>query len=197
MKKKTIIISGIAAVLVIGSVVFCFAVKGDGTQPADVAQTVTEAVATPTIEIPEETSEEVSEPEEAEEVPKVEVAEEPEVVEEAPEVQETTEEVSSIVDVAETTEEDEDAGVSTQTEEVKPVEPKQEEVKPAETKPVETQPQQTKTEPNVNQISTDQAVADALARLDALGAEDGIPSSTSTLGETAAFNSAALDVIVE
>ncbi len=54
MKKKTIIISGIAAVLVIGSVVFCFAVKGDSTQPADVAQTVTEAVATPTIEIPEE-----------------------------------------------------------------------------------------------------------------------------------------------
>ena len=37
MKKKTIIISGIVAVLVIGSVVFCFAVKGDGTQPADVA----------------------------------------------------------------------------------------------------------------------------------------------------------------
>ena len=60
MKKKTIIISGIAAVLVIGSVVFCFAVKGDSTQPAEVAQTVTEAVATPTIEIPEETSEEVS-----------------------------------------------------------------------------------------------------------------------------------------
>ena len=63
MKKKTIIISGIAAVLVIGSVVFCFAVKGDGTQPAEVAQTVTEAVATPAIEIPEETSSEVSEPE--------------------------------------------------------------------------------------------------------------------------------------
>ena len=54
MKKKPIIISGMAAVLVIGSVVFCFAVKGDSTQPADVAQTVTEAVATPTIEIPEE-----------------------------------------------------------------------------------------------------------------------------------------------
>lgn len=49
----------------------------------------------------------------------------------------------------------------------------------------------------MNQISTDQAVAEALARLDALGAEDGIPHSTSTLGETAAFNSAALDVIVE
>ena len=192
MKKKTIIISGIAAVLVIGSVVFCFAVKGDGNQPAEVAQTVTEAVATPTIEIPEETSSEVSEPE----------VEETEVVEEVPkvEVQETSEEVSSIVDVAETTEEDENIGVPTQKEEVsseQSVEPKQEEVKPAETKPVETQPVQTKPEPNVNQISTDQAVAEALARLDALGAEDGIPHSTSTLGETAAFNSAALDVIVE
>ena len=52
-----------AAVLVIGSVVFCFAVKGDGTQPAEVAQTVTEAVATPSIEVTQETSEEVSEPE--------------------------------------------------------------------------------------------------------------------------------------
>lgn len=95
VKKKTIIISGIAAVLVIGSVVFCFAVKGDSTQPAEVAQTVTEAVATPAIEIPEETSSEVSEPE----------VKETEVVEEVPEVQETSEEVSSIVDVAETSEE--------------------------------------------------------------------------------------------
>lgn len=186
MKKKTIIISGIAAVLVIGSVVFCFAVKGDSTQPADVAQTVTEAVATPTIEIPEETSEEVSEPE-------VEVAEEPEVVEEAPVVEETSSE-GSIVDVAETSEEvSEDAGVSTQKEEVSTeqvAEPKQEEVKPAETKP----------EPNVNQISTDQAVADALARLDALGAEDGIPSSTSTLGSyvpSADVAAAASQIIVE
>ena len=59
--KKKIIISGIAAVLVIGSVVFCFAVKGDSTQPAEVAQTVTEAVATPTIEVTQETSEEVVE----------------------------------------------------------------------------------------------------------------------------------------
>ena len=188
MKKKTIIISGIVAVLVIGSVVFCFAVKGDGTQPAEVAQTVTEAVATPTIEIPEEV---VEEPEVIEEVPEVEVAEEPEVVEEAPVVEETTETEGSIVDVAETTEEvSEDAGVSTQTEEVKPVEPKQEEVKPAETKP----------EPNVNQISTDQAVADALARLDALGAEDGIPSSTSTLGSyvpSADVAAAASQIIVE
>lgn len=137
MKKKTIIISGIAAVLVIGSVVFCFAVKGDSTQPAEVAQTVTEAVATPTIEIPEETSEEVSEPE----------VEETEVVEEVPEVQETTEEVSSIVEVAETSEEvSEDSGVSTQKEEVSTeqvAEPKPEEVKPAETKPVEVQPVQT------------------------------------------------------
>ena len=77
MKKKTIIISGIAAVLVIGSVVFCFAVKGDSTQPAEVAQTVTEAVEAPTIEVTQETTEEVSEPE-------VEVADEPEVVEEVP-----------------------------------------------------------------------------------------------------------------
>ena len=173
MKKKTIIISGIAAVLVIGSVVFCFAVKGDGTQPADVAQTVTEAVATPTIEVTQETPEEVSEPEEAEEVPEVEVAEEPEVVEEVPEVQETSEEVSSIVEVAETTEEDEDAGVSTQTEEVKPVEPKQEEVKPAETKPVETQPQQTTVDAQRDAI---------LAQAYALGATDGITESTRTIG---------------
>ena len=193
MKKKTIIISGIAAVLVIGSVVFCFAVKGDSTQPADVAQTVTEAVATPTIEIPEETSEEVSEPEEAEEVPEV-------------EVQETTEEVSSIVEVVETSPEvSEDAGVSTQKEEVsseQSVEPKQEEVKPAETKPVETQPvqtqpQQTQSEPNVNQISTDQAVAEALARLDALGAEDGIPHSTSTAHGFESSGGAAAQIIVE
>ena len=188
MKKKTIIISGIAAVLVIGSVVFCFAVKGDGTQPADVAQTVTEAVATPTIEIPEAVVEEPEVVEEVEEVPEVEVAEEPEVVEEVPEVQETSEEVSSIVEVAETSEEvSEDAGVSTQTEEVKPVEPKQEEVKPAETKP----------EPNVNQISTDQAVADALARLDALGAEDGIPHSTSTAHGFESSGGAAAQIIVE
>ena len=201
MKKKTIIISGIAAVLVIGSVVFCFAVKGDSTQPADVAQTVTEAVATPTIEITQETSEEVSsEPEEAEEVPEVEVAEEPE------EPVETSEEVSeveeSIVEVAETSPEvSEDAGVSTQKEEVSSeqvAEPKQEEVKPAETKPVEAQPsQQAKTEPNVNQISTDQAVAEALARLDALGAEDGIPHSTSTLGECPSSGGAAAQIIVE
>lgn len=199
MKKKTIIISGIAAVLVIGSVVFCFAVKGDSTQPAEVAQTVTEAVATPTIEIPEETSEKVSEPEEAEEVPEVEVAEEPEVVEKTPVVEETSEEVS-IVEVAETTEESEDAGVSTQKEEVSSeqvAEPKQEEVKPAETKPVEAQPQQTKTEPNVNQISTDQAVADALARLDALGAEDGIPHSTSTAHGFESSGGAAAQIIVE
>ena len=183
MKKKTIIISGIAAVLVIGSVVFCFAVKGDSTQPAEVAQTVTEAVATPTIEVTQETSEEVSEPEEVEEVPEVEVAEEPEVVEEAPVVEETSEEVS-IVDVAETTEED--SGVSTQTEEVKPVEPKQEEVKPAETKPVETQPQQTKTEPNVNQISTDEASQALINQILANGGSVGIPEGVN-MGQAGNF----------
>lgn len=183
MKKKTIIISGIAAVLVIGSVVFCFAVKGDSTQPADVAQTVTEAVATPTIEIPEETSEEVSEPEEAEEVPEVEVAEEPEVVEETTEVEETSEEVS-IVEVAETsTEVSEEKGVSTQTEEVKPVEPKQEEVKPAETKPVEAQPQQTQPVQTQPQQTTVDAQRDAIiAELNAMGANWGISDDTSVLG---------------
>ena len=177
MKKKTIIISGIAAVLVIGSVVFCFAVKGDGTQPAEVAQTVTEAVETPTIEVTQETSEEtsseVSEPE-------VEVAEEPEVVEEAPVVEETSEEVS-IVDVAETTEED--AGVSTQTEEVKPVEPKQEEVKPAETKPVETQPTESKPVQTQPQQTTVDAQRDAiLAQMKADGAIEGIPDSNFEYG---------------
>ncbi len=151
MKKKTIIISGIVAVLVIGSVVFCFAVKGDSTQPAEVAQTVTEAVATPTIEIPEEVVEElevveeVPEVEVAEEVPEVEVTEEPEVVEETPEVEETSSEVSP------------------------------EEVKPAETKPVEAQPQQTKTEPNVNQISTDEASQALINQILADGGSIGIP----------------------
>lgn len=196
MKKKTIIISGIAAVLVIGSVVFCFAVKGDSTQPADVAQTVTEAVATPTIEIPEETSEEVSEPEEVEEV---EVAEEPEVVEETPEVEETSSEVS-IVEVAETTEENEDAGVSTQKEEVsseQSVEPKQEEVKPAETKPVETQPQQTKTEPNVNQISTDEASQALINQILADGGVLGGNPTNSTEGGFVSSGGAAAQIIVE
>ena len=199
MKKKTIIISGIAAVLVIGSVVFCFAVKGDSAQPAEVAQTVTEAVATPSIEVTQETTEEVS-PEVVEEVPKVEVAEEPKVIEEVPEVQETTEEVSSIVEVAETTEEDKDAGVSTQTEEVKPVEPKQEEVKPAETKPVETQPAESKPEPNVNQISTDEASQALIAQLKADGAIWGDTPATSTLGDyvpSADVAAAASQIIVE
>lgn len=198
--KKKIIISGIAAVLVIGSVVFCFAVKGDSTQPADVAQTVTEAVATPTIEVTQETSEEVSsEPEEAEEVPEVEVAEEPEVVEEAPVVEETSSE-GSIVDVAETAEEvTEEKGVSTQKEEVSPVaEPKQEEVKPAETKPVEAQPVQTKPEPNVNQISTDQAVADLLAQINADPALiDGDIPATSTAHGFESSGGAAAQIIVE
>ena len=193
--KKKIIISGIAAVLVIGSVVFCFAVKGDSTQPADVAQTVTEAVETPTIEIPEEVVEEPEVVEEVEEVPEVQ-----ETLEEvSPVVEETSSEVS-IVEVAETTEENEDAGVSTQKEEVSTeqvAEPKQEEVKPAETKPVETQPVQTQSEPNVNQVSTDQAVADALARLDALGAEDGIPHSTSTAHGFESSGGAAAQIIVE
>lgn len=185
VKKKTIIISGIAAVLVIGSVVFCFAVKGDGTQPAEVAQTVTEAAATPTVEIPEEV---VEEPEVVEEVPEVEVTEEPEVVEEAPVVEETSEEVS-IVDVAETTEEDEDAGVSTQKEEVSSeqvAEPKQEEVKPAETKPVETQPQQTKTEPNVNRISTDEASQALINQILANGGSVGIPEGVN-IGQAGYF----------
>lgn len=173
MKKKTIIISGIAAVLVIGSVVFCFAVKGDSTQPADVAQTVTEAVATPTIEIPEEVVEEPEVVEEVEEVPEVEVQETSEEV--SPVVEETSEEVS-IVDVAETTEED--AGVSTQTEEVKPVEPKPEEVKPAETKPVEAQPQQTQP-----QQTTVDAQRDAiLAQMAADGANFGVSEDNSVLG---------------
>lgn len=201
MKKKTIIISGIAAVLVIGSVVFCFAVKGDSTQPAEVAQTVTEAVATPTIEIPEEV---VEEPEVVEEVPKVEVAEEPEVVEETTEVEETSSE-GSIVDVAETSEEvSEGTGVSTQKEEVSSeqvVEPKQEEVKPAETKPVETQPsQQAKTEPNVNQISTDEASQALIAQLKADGAIWGDTPATSTLGDyvpSADVAAAASQIIVE
>ena len=187
MKKKTIIISGIAAVLVIGSVVFCFAVKGDSTQPADVAQTVTEAVATPTIEIPEETSEEVSEPEEAEEVPEVEVAEEPEVVEETPVVEETSSE-GSIVDVAETTEEDEGTGVDTKDKETsnevsQVAEPKQEEVKPAETKPVETQPTESKPVETQPQQTTIDAQRDALiAQMKADGAIEGIPDSNFVIG---------------
>lgn len=194
MKKKTIIISGIAAVLVIGSVVFCFAVKGDSTQPAEVAQTVTEAVATPTIEIPEEV---VEEPEVIEEVPEVEVAEEPEVVEEAPVVEETSEE-GSIVDVAETTEED--SGVSTQKEEVsteQSAEPKQEEVKPAETKPVETQPTESKPEPNVNQISTDEASQALINQILADGGVLGGNPTNSTLGECPSVGGASLNVIVE
>ena len=200
MKKKTIIISGIAAVLVIGSVVFCFAVKGDGTQPAEAAQTVTEAVATPTIEIPEEVVEEPEAVEEVEEVPEVEGAEETEVVEEVPEVQETTEEVSSIVEVAETTEEDEGSGVSTQKEEVstEPVaEPKQEEVKPAETKPVEAQPQQTKTEPNVNQIATDEASQALINQILADGGTWGVPPATSTAHGFESSGGASLNIIVE
>ena len=182
--KKKIIISGIAAVLVIGSVVFCFAVKGDGTQPAEVAQTVTEAVATPTIEVTQETTEEVSE-ETSSEVsePEVEVAEEPEVVEEAPVVEETSEE-GSIVDVAETSEEV--SGVSTQKEEVSSeqvVEPKQEEVKPAETKPVEAQPTESKPVETQPQQTTVDAQRDALiAQMKADGLIEGVGEDTSVLG---------------
>lgn len=184
MKKKTIIISGIVAVLVIGSVVFCFEVKGDSTQPAEVAQTVTEAVATPTIEIPEEV---VEEPEVIEEVPEVEVAEDPEVVEEAPVVEETTETEGSIVDVAETSEEvSEDAGVSTQKEEVsteQSVEPKPEEVKPAETKPVETQPTESKPVQTQPQQTTVDAQRDAIiAQALAMGANVGVSEDNSVLG---------------
>ena len=201
--KKKIIISGIAAVLVIGSVVFCFAVKGDSTQPADVAQTVTEAVATPSIEVTQETSEEVSsEPEEAEEVPEVEVAEEPEVVEETSEVEETTEEVS-IVEVAETSPEvSEGTGVDTKDKETsnevsQVAEPKQEEVKPAETKPVETQPTESKPEPNVNQISTDEASKALIAQLTADGAIWGDTPSTSTAHGFESSGGASLNIIVE
>lgn len=189
MKKKTIIISGIAAVLVIGSVVFCFAVKGDSTQPADVAQTVTEAVATPTIEIPEEVVEEPEVVEEVEEVPEVEVQETTEEV--SPVVEETSSEVS-IVDVAETSEEvSEDAGVSTQKEEVSTeqvAEPKPEEVKPAETKPVETQPAETKpVQAQPQQTQPQQTTVDAqrdaiLAQMKADGAIEGIPDSNFVIG---------------
>lgn len=179
MKKKTIIISGIAAVLVIGSVVFCFAVKGDSTQPAEVAQTVTEAVATPSIEVTQETSEETSsEVSEPEEVPEVEVAEEPEVVEETTEVEETSSE-GSIVDVAETTEEDEDSGVSTQKEEVSSeqvAEPKPEEVKPAETKPVEAQPVQTQPVQTQPSGAQEEARKQAMALLAANGGAMNIPN---------------------
>ena len=173
--KKVMALVGALAIVVVGVSVFVFAPKDSGS--AEVAQEVVEAVATPTIEIPEETSEEVSEPEEAEEVPEVEVAEEPE------EPVETSEEVSeveeSIVEVAETSPEvSEDAGVSTQTEEVKPVEPKQEEVKPVETQPTETQPQQTQPQQTTVDAQRDAILAQAYA----LGATDGIPESNFVIG---------------
>ena len=185
--KKKIIISGIAAVLVIGSVVFCFAVKGDSTQPADVAQTVTEAVATPTIEIPEEVVEEPEVVEEVEEVPEVEVQETSEEV--SPVVEETSSEVS-IVEVAETTEENEDAGVSTQKEEVSQVaEPKQEEVKPAETKPVEAQPVQTQPVQTQPQQTTVDAQRDAIiAQALAMGANVGVSEDNSVLGNNTDYS---------
>ncbi|GEM_PF-5001223 len=51
----------------------------------------------------------------------------------------------------------------------------EEEVKPAKTKPVEAQPQQTKTEPNVNQISTDEASQALINQILANGGSIGIP----------------------
>ena len=194
VKKKTIIISGMAAVLVIGSVVFCFAVKGDSTQPAEVAQTVTEAVEAPTIEIPEEVVEEPEVEEVEEVVEEVEVPEEPV---ETPEVEETSSE-GSIVEVAETSEEVfEDSGVSTQTEEeVKPVETQPEEVKPAETKPQQTQ-EVAKAEPNVNQISTDEASQALINQILADGGTWGVPSSTSTAHGFESSGGAAAQIIVE
>ena len=188
MKKKTLVCMGVLALtLVIGSVVFCFAVKGDGTQPADVAQTVTEAVATPTIEIPEEVVEEPEVVEEVEEVPEVEVQETSEEV--SPVVEETSSEVS-IVEVAETTEENEDAGVSTQKEEVSQVaEPKQEEVKPAETKPVEAQPQQTQPVQTQPQQTTVDAQRDAIiAQALAMGANVGVSEDNSVLGNNTDYS---------
>lgn len=193
--KKVMALVGALAIVVVGVSIFVFAPKDSGS--AEMAQEVVEAVETPTIEIPEEVVEEPEVVEEVEEVPEVEVAEEPEV-EETTEVEEATETEGSIVEVAETSEEvSEDAGVSTQTEEVKPVEPKQEEVKPAETKPVETQPQQTKTEPNVNQISTDEASQALIAQLTADGAIWGDTPATSTLGECPSSGGAAAQIIVE
>ena len=189
--KKKIIISGIAAVLVIGSVVFCFAVKGDSTQPADVAQTVTEAVATPTIEIPEEVVEEPEVVEEVEEVPEVEVQETSEEV--SPVVEETSEEVS-IVEVAETTEEDEGTGVDTKDKETsnevsQVAEPKQEEVKPAETKPVEAQPQQTQPVQTQPQQTTVDAQRDAIiAQALAMGANVGVSEDNSVLGNNTDYS---------
>ena len=189
--KKKIIISGIAAVLVIGSVVFCFAVKGDSTQPADAAQTVTEAVATPSIEISEEVVEEPEVVEEVEEVPEVEVQETSEEV--SPVVKETSSEVS-IVEVAETTEEDEGTGVDTKDKETsnevsQVAEPKQEEVKPAETKPVEAQPVQTQPVQTQPQQTTVDAQRDAIiAQALAMGANVGVSEDNSVLGNNTDYS---------
>ena len=194
--KKVMALVGALAIAVVGVSIFVFAPKDSGS--AEVAQEVVEAVETPSIEIPEEVVEEPEVVEEVEEVPEVEVQETSEEV--SPVVEETSEEVS-IVEVAETTEEvTEEKGVSTQKEEVSSeqvAEPKQEEVKPAETKPVETQPQQTKTEPNVNQISTDEASKALIAQLTADGAIWGDTPATSTLGECPSSGGAAAQIIVE
>ena len=165
--KKVAALVGALAVVAIGVSLFVFAPKDSVS--TEVVQEVVEAVATPTIEIPEEV---VEEPEVAE-VPE-EPVETPEVVEETTEVEETSEPEGSIVEVAETSEEvSEDVGVPTQTEEVKPVETQPEEVKPAETKPVETQPQQTTVDAQRDAI---------LAQAYALGATDGIPESNFVIG---------------
>lgn len=156
MKKKTIIISGMAAVLVIGSVVFCFAVKGDGTQPAEVAQTVTEAVATPTIEVTQETSEEVSS-----------------IVD----VAETSEEDSGVSTQKEEVSTEQSA--EPKQEEVKPAE-----TKPVEAQPVQTQPQQTQPTETQPQQTTVDAQRDAIvAELNEMGANWGITESTRTVGD--------------
>ena len=194
--KKVMALVGALAIVVVGVSIFVFAPKDSGS--AEVAQEVVEAVETPSIEIPEEVVEEPEVVEEVEEVPEVEVEETSEEV--SPVVEETPSE-GSIVDVAETSEEvSEDAGVSTQKEEVSSeqvAEPKPEEVKPAETKPVETQPVQTKPEPNVNQISTDEASQALINQILADGGTWGVPPATSTLGECPSSGGAAAQIIVE
>ncbi len=182
MKKKTIIISGIATVLVIGSVVFCFAVKGDSTQPTEIAQTVTEAVATPTIEIPEEEPEVVEEIQEVAEVVEETPEETPEVVEE----EETSETEGSIVEVADSDSvgvEETSEEVSPAVEETEPTQPEQaQEV--AKVQPTETQPQQTQP----NQSTVDEQRDAIVAQLNAMGANWGISDDTSVLGHNTDYS---------
>ena len=199
--KKVVALVGALAIVVVGVSIFVFAPKDSGS--AEMAQEVVEAVEEPTVEIPEEVVEEPEVVEEVEEVPEVEVAEEPEVVEEAPVVEETPEVEESIVEVAETsTEVSEGTGVDTKDKETsnevsQVAEPKQEEVKPAETKPVETQPTESKPEPNVNQISTDEASKALIAQLTADGAIWGDTPSTSTAHGFESSGGASLNIIVE